>query len=85
MKTCVGSVVDESGVIEFTHVKISDGIHNTDSIRNSGIFTCENPGLYLISVYITTDTIYTRYNVYKIPFGSLLAVHHLLVFLKQHL
>jgi hypothetical protein len=45
-----------SGVIEFTDVKISDGIHNTDSIRNSGIFTCENPGLYLISVYTTTGS-----------------------------
>ena len=65
MKTCVGSVVDVSGVIEFTDVKISDGIHNTDSIRNSGIFTCENPGLYLISVYITTDAKHSHYKVYK--------------------
>jgi hypothetical protein len=65
LKTFVGSVVDVSGVIEFTYEKISDGIHNTDSIRNSGIFTCENPGLYLISVYITTDTNFARYAVYK--------------------
>jgi hypothetical protein len=41
-------------VIKFTDVKIADGIHNTDSIRNSGIFTCENTGLYLISIYIGT-------------------------------
>jgi hypothetical protein len=65
LKTFVGSVVDVSGVIEFTDVKISDGIHNTDSISNSGIFTCENPGLYLISVYITTDAKYSYYKVYK--------------------
>ena len=65
MKTCVCSSVDVSGVIKFTDVKIADGIHNTDSIKTSGIFTCENPGLYLISVYITTNTKYGRYAVYK--------------------
>jgi hypothetical protein len=52
-------------VIKFTDVKISNGIHNTDSIRTSGIFTCENPGLYLISVYIGTNTKFVRYDVYK--------------------
>jgi hypothetical protein len=52
-------------VIKFTDVKIADGIHNTDSIRNSGIFTCENPGLYLISIYIGTNNKIGRYYVYK--------------------
>ena len=65
MKTCVGSSVDVSGVIKFTDVKISDGIHNTDSIRNSGIFTCENPGLYLISVFIQINTNHGYYDVHK--------------------
>jgi hypothetical protein len=65
LKTCVCSSVDVSGVIKFTDVKIADGIHNTDSIETSGIFTCENPGLYLISVYITTNIKYGRYAVYK--------------------
>jgi hypothetical protein len=52
-------------VIQFTDVKISNGIHNTDSIKTSGIFTCENPGLYLISVYIGTNNKHGRYYVYK--------------------
>ena len=43
MATCIGNDGDVSGVR-------ANGIHNTDLIRNSGIFTCENPGLYLISV-----------------------------------
>ena len=44
---------------------MSNGIHNTDSIKTSGIFTCENPGLYLISVYITINTRKGHYDVYK--------------------
>jgi hypothetical protein len=52
-------------VIQFTDVKIADGIHNTDLIRNSGIFTCENTGLYYISVYIGTNNKHGRYDVYK--------------------
>jgi hypothetical protein len=50
LKTCK-SADAKNGVIQFTDVKISNGIHNTDSTKTSGIFTCENPGLYLISVY----------------------------------
>jgi hypothetical protein len=64
LKTCK-SGSSKNGVIQFTNVKISNGIHNTDSIKTSGIFTCENPGLYLISVYITTYTKHGRYYVYK--------------------
>ena len=52
-------------MIKFTDVKTANGIHNTDSIRNSGIFTCENPGLYLISVYIQTNSTHAQYNVNK--------------------
>jgi len=52
-------------VIKFTDVKTVNGIHNTDLIRNSGIFTCENPGLYLISVYIGTIPQHGYYHVYK--------------------
>ena len=51
--------------MQFTVVKTVNGIHNTDSIRNSGIFTCENPGLYLISVYIQTNTKVGVYYVNK--------------------
>ena len=56
LTTCKGAADAKNGVIQFTDVKIANGIHNTDSIRTSGIFTCENPGLYLISVFIHTQT-----------------------------
>ena len=46
-------------------LQIANEIHNTDLIRNSGIFTCENPGLYLISVYIKTYSNHSVYYVYK--------------------
>ena len=64
MKTCQSDDAKKC-VIQFTDIKISNGIHNTDSIKTSGIFTWENPGLYLISVYITTNTKHGRYDVYK--------------------
>ena len=56
---------DKNGVIQFTDVRLTDGIHSTDSITNSGIFTCENPGLYLIFVYIVTNTNHGSYYAYK--------------------
>ena len=56
LTTCKGAADAKNDVIQFTNVKIVNGIHNTDSLRNSGIYTCENPGLYLISVYIHTLT-----------------------------
>ena len=65
MTTCVGSDGDVRGVIKFTDVKLANGINNVDLIRTSGIFTCENPGLYLISVYIATNTKHSLYYVYK--------------------
>ena len=64
MKTCK-SADTKNDVIQFTDVKISNGIHNTDSIKTSGIFTCENPGLYLISVYIVTNAKQGSYYVHK--------------------
>ena len=64
MKTCKGADTT-NGVIQFTDVKIANGIHNTDLIRTSGIFTCENPGLYLISAYLLTDAKEGFYNMKK--------------------
>ena len=58
MATCIGNDGDVSGVR-------ANGIHNTDLIKNSGIFTCENPGLYLISVFITSNDKNGYYNVSK--------------------
>ena len=65
MTTYVPSGGVTNGVIQFTDVKIVNGMHNTDSIRNSGIYTCENPGLYLISVFIQTNTNNGAYFVNK--------------------
>ena len=65
MTTYVGSPDVTNGVIKFTDVKVANGIHNTDLIRTSGIFTCENPGFYLISVYITTNDKQRFYSLYK--------------------
>ena len=65
MKTCKSAAALKNGVIQFTDVRLADGIHSTDSIRNSGIFTCEHLGLYLISVYIVTNTNHGSYHVYK--------------------
>ena len=56
---------DKNGVIQFTDVRLTDGIHSTDSITNSGIFTSENPELYLIFVYIVTNTNHGSYYAYK--------------------
>ena len=49
-----------NGVIQFTDVRLADGIHSADSIANS-----ENPGLYLISVYIVTHIHHGSYVLYK--------------------
>ena len=65
MKTCKSGAALKNDVIQFTDVRVADGIHSTDSITNSGIFTCENPGLYLVSVYIVTNTNHGSYGVYK--------------------
>jgi len=64
LKTCKGADTS-NGVIQFTDVKIANGIHNTDLIRNSGIFTCEHPGLYLISVYLLSGAKHGIYNMNK--------------------
>ena len=64
LKTCK-SADAKNGVIQFTDVKISNGIYNADSIKTSGIFTCENPWLYLISVYIVTHDKHCRYYMNK--------------------
>ncbi|CAC5366354.1 unnamed protein product [Mytilus coruscus] len=41
--------------IPFKQVQTSHGIHDLTSIRKDGKFTCEKPGLYLISVCVTTN------------------------------
>ena len=65
MNTCVGLSGPINSKLKFTEVKTANGIHNTDLIRNSGIFTCENPGLYLISVYIQSYQLQNVYYVLK--------------------
>lgn len=50
-----GDTVTSFAVIPFKIVRISHGIHDLTSIWNEGKFTCEKPGLYLISVYVATN------------------------------
>ncbi|VDI68542.1 Hypothetical predicted protein [Mytilus galloprovincialis] len=49
-----GGTVATSTVIPFKRVHTSHGIHDITSISNEGKFTCEKPGLYLISVFVST-------------------------------
>jgi hypothetical protein len=65
LTTCKGAGDDKNSVIQFTDIKTANGVHNTDLIRNSGIFTCEHPGLYLISVYIQSYQLQNVYYVLK--------------------
>ncbi|XP_071122919.1 uncharacterized protein [Mytilus edulis] len=43
-------------VIPFKEVRTSHGIHDLTSIRNEGKFICEKSGVYLISVFVSTNT-----------------------------
>ncbi|XP_071122918.1 putative leucine-rich repeat-containing protein DDB_G0290503 [Mytilus edulis] len=61
-----GGTVAASAVIPFKRVHTSHGINDITSIRNEGKFTCEKPGLYLISVFVATNANDAGYyNVYK--------------------
>lgn len=51
--------------IQYGNIEVANGIHNISSIKNSGVFTCEKDGIYHISVYITTNTLHSRFLVLK--------------------
>ncbi|XP_063447000.1 uncharacterized protein LOC134726524 [Mytilus trossulus] len=51
-----GNGISSGTALTFDSVKSSYGISNLASFKSTGYFTCETPGLYLISVVIMTHT-----------------------------
>ncbi|CAC5402052.1 unnamed protein product [Mytilus coruscus] len=67
-KVAVTSCADPrktAGIVTFPFIKSSVGITDLNRFRYSGIFHCESPGLYIISVYIVSSTKHASYRVYK--------------------
>lgn len=52
-------------IFKFDDAITSDGITDLDSIRKTGKFTCEKDGFYLVSFYLTTDTIACHLALYR--------------------
>ncbi|CAG2240454.1 unnamed protein product [Mytilus edulis] len=46
----------DGNIFPFKSVVVSDGISDLSSINNSGIFTCENDGFYLVSFFISFNS-----------------------------
>lgn len=51
--------------IKFGNIEVANGVQNISSIKESSLFTCEKHGIYFISVYITTNSIQSRFLVLK--------------------
>lgn len=58
LTTCLSSDIQTSSkdVLKFPDVKTFEGINNLPAFKTTGLFTCEQTGLYLISVTIVTHT-----------------------------
>lgn len=54
-----------NSVIPFKYTMTIYGIKNQSSIENNGIFTVENGGIYLISCFINTDTVSTKFSIMR--------------------
>lgn len=52
-------------VLKFDDISTQTGINNLSSFRNTGKFTCESEGLYLISSWVESNTDYARFGVYR--------------------
>ncbi|CAC5364447.1 unnamed protein product [Mytilus coruscus] len=52
----VSGAVPSSGVIPFKSLHTFHGIKNLTSVKINGKFTCESAGIYLISVYVSTNS-----------------------------
>ncbi|VDI45166.1 Hypothetical predicted protein [Mytilus galloprovincialis] len=51
--------------IKLGNIEVANGVQNISSIKESSVFTCEKHGIYFISVYITTNSIQSRFLVLK--------------------
>lgn len=52
-------------VVKFPDFKISYGINNLSAVKSSGQFTCEKPGLYLITASMMSHTPKAEYQIRK--------------------
>lgn len=52
-------------IIKFSVVKLSNGIENVDNFKSLGTFTCENPGLHFVGVYIMSSSTYAHIYIEK--------------------
>lgn len=50
-------------IMKFEDVKYSVGITNLEAYKNTGHFTCEHEGLYLISAYVMSHTSNAKYSI----------------------
>lgn len=51
--------------IKFGSIEVANGVQNISTTTESSVFTCEKHGIYFISVYITTNSIQSRFLVLK--------------------
>ncbi|CAC5401331.1 unnamed protein product [Mytilus coruscus] len=69
LSACVPSdyYAGPSTTIQFSDIKTSEGITNQHltSFNSSGVFVCEVPGLYHISVVVNTNTNYASFIISK--------------------
>ncbi|CAC5366331.1 unnamed protein product [Mytilus coruscus] len=60
-----GGTISNGNVFPFKHVLTSNGISDLSSVKNSGIFTCEKDGFYLVYFFLTSKTSVCRMSLYK--------------------
>lgn len=51
-------------VVKFNNIRKHIGISSVSSFQNSGKFTCENEGLYLVSAWIVSNTDESQFAMY---------------------
>lgn len=61
----INANVSHGQAIPFKKIRTAHGINNTKSLEKSGIFTAEKAGLYLITVFIQTNTTRYSFNILK--------------------
>ncbi|CAC5422869.1 unnamed protein product [Mytilus coruscus] len=52
-------------IINFSDVKLSNGIENVKKFKSSGTFICEKQGIYLVGVYIMSYTKEAHFEIMK--------------------
>jgi hypothetical protein len=66
LTACANSETFLAGsVVKFTRIRSIVGINNISLLNSTGKFSCEEEGLYQISVSIVSKTVHSRYNIFK--------------------